>query len=85
MTLEVNADDADSLGNEPMIIDGECVGRATAGGYGHYVQKSLMLGYMRSEHASVGTECQVRILDQLRPARVIAESPYDPDNMVLRG
>ena len=84
VTLEVDADDADSLGNEPMIIDGQCVGRATAGGYGHHVQKSLILGYIKPEYATLGTACQVRILDQLRPARVITESPYDPENLVLR-
>jgi dimethylglycine dehydrogenase len=61
------------------------VGRGTAGGYGHYIKKSLMQGYLRPEHAVPGTICQVRLLGELRPARVIAESPYDPGNAVLRG
>jgi dimethylglycine dehydrogenase len=83
-TIEIDADDADPFGNEPVMIGGEVVGRGTAGGYGHHVGKSLMLGYVRAEHAEIGTECQVRVLDQLRPARIIAESPYDPDNIALR-
>lgn len=83
-TIEVDADDADSFGNEPVILDGEVIGRGTAGGYGHYVKKSIMLGYVKTDFAKVGTECKVRILDQLRPARIIAESPYDPDNEALR-
>ncbi|MEM7073034.1 MAG: aminomethyltransferase family protein, partial [Pseudomonadota bacterium] len=83
-TIEIDADDADSFGNEPIFIDGEVRGRATAGGYGHWVQKSLMLGYVASEYATAGQACEVRILDQLRPARIIAESPYDPDNLALR-
>jgi dimethylglycine dehydrogenase len=66
-------------------MDGEVVGRGTAGGYGHFVGKSLMLGYVQTEHAIIGQECQVRVLDQLRPARIIAESPYDPENLALRG
>lgn len=83
-TLEIDADDADPFGNEPVFMDGEVVGRGTAGGYGHYVGKSLMLGYVKSDFAEVGRECEVRVLDQRRPARIIAESPYDPENAALR-
>jgi dimethylglycine dehydrogenase len=83
-TIEIDADDADPFGNEPVLMDGEVVGRGTAGGYGHFVGKSLMLGYVKTEHAVIGRECQVRVLDQLRPARIIAESPYDPENLALR-
>jgi dimethylglycine dehydrogenase len=83
-TLEIDADDADPFGNEPILMAGEVVGRGTAGGYGHFIQKSLMLGYVKTPHAVIGAECQVRVLDQLRPARIIAESPYDPDNLALR-
>ncbi len=84
-TIEIDADDADAFGNEPILVDGEVVGRATAGGYGHHVRKSLLLGYVRSGFATVGTECRVRVLGELRPARIIAESPYDPENAALRG
>ena len=48
-TIEIDADDADPFGNEPVFMDGEVVGRGTAGGYGHYVGKSLMLGYVKSD------------------------------------
>lgn len=84
-TLEVDADDADPFGNEPVYMDGEVVGRGTAGGYGHHIGRSLMLGYIKTEHAEIGAECRVRVLDQLRPARIVAESPYDPENVALRG
>jgi len=83
-TLEIEAEDADSFGNEPVFMDGEVVGRGTAGGYGHYVKKSLMLGYVKTDNAEVGRECQVRILGEMRPSRIVAESPYDPDNTALR-
>ena len=83
-TIEIDADDADPFGNEPVFMDGEVVGRGTAGGYGHYVGKSLMLGYVKSDVAEVGRACEVRVLDQRRPARIIAESPYDPENAALR-
>jgi dimethylglycine dehydrogenase len=83
-TIEIDADDADPFGNEPVLMDGEVVGRGTAGGFGHHIQKSLMLGYVKSQYAEVGRECRVRVLDQLRPARIVAESPYDPENAALR-
>ena len=83
-TLEIDAEDADSFGNEPILIDGEVVGRGTAGGYGHYVKKSLMLGYIKSDRLKIGQNCHVRILDNIRPAQVIAESPYDPTNKALQ-
>ena len=84
VTIEVDADDADAFGSEPIFIDGEVVGRGTAGGYGHHVKKSLLLGYVNSAVALPGTACEVRVLDQRRPARIIEESPYDPDNLALR-
>lgn len=84
VTIEIDANDADSFGNEPIYVGKEVVGRGTAGGYGHYVKKSLMLGYVQSAHAKVGTKCQVRIMGELRPAVIIAESPYDPENKMLQ-
>ncbi|MEM7070927.1 MAG: FAD-dependent oxidoreductase [Pseudomonadota bacterium] len=83
-TIEIESDDADPFGNEPIFIDGKVVGRATAGGYGHSIQKSLLLGYIETSYSDIGNICEVRILDQLRPAKIIAESPYDPLNEMLR-
>ncbi len=83
-TIEIDADDADAFGNEPVFMDGEVVGRGTAGGYGHHVKKSLMLGYVKTEHAAVGNKCKVRILGELRDAVIVGESPYDPDNEALK-
>jgi dimethylglycine dehydrogenase len=83
-TIEIDAADADSFGNEPVFMDGQVVGRGTAGGYGHFVKKSLMLGYVKTEFAEIGRECQVRLMGELRPARIVPESPYDPENEALR-
>ncbi|MDP6706297.1 MAG: FAD-dependent oxidoreductase [Alphaproteobacteria bacterium] len=84
VTLEVDADDADPLGNEPLYLGARMIGRATAGAYGHVVAKSLAIGYVRPEAADVGTELEIEILGERRPARVIPESPWDPDNARLR-
>ncbi len=86
VTLEVDGiTDADAIGNEPLFKDGEMVGRATAGGYGWRVGKSLALGFVRPELAEAGTELQIDVLGAMKVAKVIADSPYDPDNEKLRG
>ena len=84
VTLEVEADDADPWGNEPLYLEGQMVGRATSGVYGHTVGRSLALAYVRPEAAGLGTELAIDILGSHRPARVIPESPHDPENARLR-
>ena len=86
VTLEVHdVTDADALGNNPLFLDGELVGRATGGNYGFRVGKSLALGMVRPELAEVGTAVEMDILGTMHRATVIPESPYDPENERLRG
>ena len=85
VTFEIDGvEEADALGNEPLFGDGEMVGRATAGGYGWRVGKSLALGLVRPDVAGDGTELEIEILGQRHPVRVVPESPYDPENERLR-
>ena len=84
VTLAVEADDADALGNEPIYRDGRLVGRATAGAYGHAVKKSLALAYVEPEAAAPGTALEIEILGDRRAAEVIEPSPHDPENARLR-
>jgi len=85
VTLEVHGvTDADALGNEPLFVNGEMVGRATGGGYGWRIGKSLAIGFLRPEHAAVGTEVEIDVLGTMLKATVIEESPYDPQNERLR-
>ncbi len=85
VTLEVEGvTDADAIGNEPLFKDGEMVGRATAGGYGWRLGKSLALGFLKPALAELGTEVEIEILGKNHAARVIEDSPYDPQNERLR-
>jgi len=85
VTLEVqSANDADPLGNNPITVDGELVGRTTGGNYGFRLGKTLALGMVRPELAAIGTELSVDVLDSVRSATIVAESPYDPENARLR-
>ena len=84
VTLEVlDTDDADALGNNALTRDGELIGRATGGGYGFRVDKSLALGMVRPEYAAEGTEMEIDILNRNYRAVVIPESPFDPGNLRL--
>lgn len=87
VTMEVHGvtdADSDTRGSEPIYAKDKLVGRATNGGFGWRVNKSLALGMVRPEFATLGTELVIKILDKLFKASVIAESPYDADNLKLR-
>jgi len=85
VTLEVHdVDDADALGNNALLKDGEPVGRATGGNYGFRVGKSLALGMLKPGLAKTGTEVDIEILGKTYRATVIPDSPFDPANERLR-
>ena len=77
-------DDADALGNNALLQNGEVIGRATGGGYGFRVDKSLALGMVKPALAEPGTELEIEILGKNYPATVVADSPFDPKNERLR-
>ncbi len=86
VTVEVHGvSDADPLGNEPLFDSkGRMIGRATSGYYGHALKKSLAIGYVKPEFATVGTELSIEILGERKRATVLVDSPYDPENAELR-
>ena len=85
VTLEVNnVTDTDPHGSEPIYLGDKVVGRATGGGYGWRIGKSLALAVIESELAVEGAELEIEILGIRKPVRVLAESPYDPENIRLR-
>jgi dimethylglycine dehydrogenase len=85
VTLEVkDVKDADALGNNPIYKGDKVVGRATGGNYGFRVQKSLAIGMVHPEYATVGSILSMDILGTLHDVEVIKASPYDPDNNLIR-
>jgi dimethylglycine dehydrogenase len=88
ISMEVHGitdDWSDVRGSEPIYCKGKLIGRATNGGFGFRVNKSLALAMVKPEYAALGTELDVKILGKIFKTTVIAESPYDPDNLALRG
>ena len=84
-TLEVHGvTDADALGNNPIYLDGKVIGRATSGGYGHRIQKSLVLAMINPSNIKIGLKVKIDILGNKFDASIIEESPYDPENEKLK-
>ena len=85
VTLAVDGpDDADALGNNPLFLDREMIGRATSGNYGFRLEQSLALGMVEPPLAVEGKVLEIDILGARYACRVIPESPYDPENQRLR-
>ena len=85
VTLEVHdVDDADARGSEAIYKDGQLVGRATHGGFGWRLNKSLALAMVRPDHGATGNTLEIKILGKHHKATIIDESPFDPTNERLR-
>ena len=79
--LALDAGDIDPMGNEPILRNGEVVGRLTSGGFGFHVKHAIGLGYVRRD---VDGQVEVEILGERRRARILGEPPYDPEGKRLR-
>ena len=85
VTLEVaDITDADPLGNNAIFRDGKMIGRATSGNFGFRLNKSLALAMVPPQMAGEGEQFEIDVLGARKPATIIAESPYDPENKRLR-
>ena len=85
VTLEVHeTKDAEVLGNNPIYESGNVVGRATGGDFGFRLGKSIALGMVKTDLANVGQKLKIDILGKMHNATILQESPYDPENNLLR-
>ena len=82
--LEIDVDDADARGNEPVYHNNKIVGVVTSGGYGFRINKSLAFAYVQAELAKDETELVVEIQGQKRKAKILNEPTYDPQNKKLK-
>ena len=85
VTMEVHdVNDADVLGNNPIYSNGSVVGRATGGDFGFRLNKSLALGMVKPDLANIGQDLEIDILGKIHKVSIIEDSPYDPENKLLR-
>ncbi|CUX19882.1 FAD-dependent oxidoreductase [Agrobacterium tumefaciens] len=85
-TLTVSGNtDVDARGSEAIFDEnGVLAGRATSGGFGWRMGKSIALAMLKPEYAAVGTKLKIRILGTSYDAEVVEESPFDTENALLR-
>jgi dimethylglycine dehydrogenase len=84
LTFEVDALDADAIGDEPIWHQGKVVGWITSGGYGHSVRKSLALGYVPAKLASASDGFEIELIGERRKATRLAAPAFDPQGLRMR-
>ena len=84
ITLDVDATDADAIGDEPIFHAGEVVGWVTSGGYGHSVGKSIAMGYVDKAVADQTTGFEVELIGERRAAVRLADAAFDPSGSRMR-
>jgi len=84
ITLVVDADDADAMGDEPIWHGDKVVGWVTSGGYGHSVGKSLALGYVENTVAGETAGFAVELMGERRAAIRSPEALVDPKGLRMR-
>jgi len=82
--LEIDADDADASGYEPVWDNDSLVGFVTSGGYGHTLKKSLAMALVNNDLANENQKLKVHVVGVEKDAQVIQASPYDPEGSVMR-
>ena len=83
--VEIEARQADATGGEPIFLpDGTPAGQVTSGAYGHAVEKSLALGYVRNDLVKPGDAVSVAILGRPHDAVILDRPPFDPAGLRLR-
>jgi len=80
--LEVNVDNVDARGNEPVYHNDKVVGVVTSGGYGFRSKKSLAFAYVKSDLLEVSS-LEIEIQGIKRKAKILHEVVYDPKNKKL--
>jgi glycine cleavage system aminomethyltransferase T/glycine/D-amino acid oxidase-like deaminating enzyme len=73
-----------ALSNEPVMVDGDVVGRVTSGGYGYTVGASIAYAYLPPEHAAPGTEVAIELFGVRVGGSVAREPLYDPEGERVR-
>ncbi|VAV97887.1 Aminomethyl transferase family protein, partial [hydrothermal vent metagenome] len=83
--FEVDAEDADVAGYEPIWIEGRVEGFCTSGGYSHYAGKSIALGLIPAGRVADGLSVEIEILGKMRAARLLTTPLFDADGRRMRG
>jgi glycine cleavage system aminomethyltransferase T/glycine/D-amino acid oxidase-like deaminating enzyme len=73
-----------ALGNEPVRVGEEVVGRVTSGGYGYTVERSIAYAYVPADLA-IGAAVEIDIFGRWVAGEIVAEPLFDPKGERARG
>ena len=83
-TFVVDARDADVWADEPIFAGEDVVGFVTSGGYAHYSEKSVALGFVPVQMIDGGADFAIEILGERRAATLVREPVLDPPGERMR-
>jgi glycine cleavage system aminomethyltransferase T len=72
-----------ALGNEPVRVNGEVLGRVTSGGYGYTVERSIAYAYLPAA-VQMGALVEVDIFGEWVAGEVAREPLFDPTGERVR-
>ncbi|MEP6638792.1 MAG: FAD-dependent oxidoreductase [Chloroflexota bacterium] len=72
------------LGNEPVRVEGDVVGRVTSGGYGFAVERSIAYAYLPPGQAAIGIRGEVEVFGEWIGFEIAQEPLWDPEGARIR-
>ena len=82
VTFEIDADDIDASGHEPVRHGAAIIGQVTSGAFGHHTGRSLAMAYVDTSFG--GEDCTIELAGVRRRARLLHAPAYDPAGARLR-
>ena len=85
VTLEITDAEVEANGYEPIWSkNNERIGMTTSGGYGHNVDKSLAMAFVKPGFSEPGIELKTHIVGKEKRCIVLSNSPWDPEGLRMR-
>ncbi len=81
---EVDIDDTECRGNEPVYSGATLIGITTSGTWSHTTNKSLAFAYVDPEFEEPGSVVEIQVMGERRHAKVLEAPVVDPLNEKLR-
>jgi 4-methylaminobutanoate oxidase (formaldehyde-forming) len=66
------------LGNEPILFNGDVIGRVKSAGQGYTLNMAIAYAYLPLEHSQAGREVSIEMFGQAKTATVRTEPLFDP-------
>ena len=72
------------LGNEPIRLGSEIIGRVKSGGQGYTINKAIAYAYLPIKNSKIGTRVDVELFGDWNTGIISAEPLFDPSNDKIR-